>query len=640
MIGALFGGLNGHNPVTDSHTSLEVHFCVPTDSDDLAPVRVNCKTAYTRRAGRDKYQIGVEFVTFEEGGRAIERLLRWRAPCRRGRSMLNGRTTSKDTIGGINGRFGFNKSSHSLTSGDPDRGAFVAYFLGAVVPLAALAFVIGRYTTLRIGMLGQDLGYAPLGPLDLLALFASISSLSLACFFLLRKLVKRSIEENRRLAQFDTLTGLPNRNLFKDRTEQALLYARREGTLLATCFLDLDGFKRVNDLLGHAVGDELLRGVANRLVGIVRLSDSVARGEEKGLKMGVARLGGDEFTLLLTGISDASGADRAAQRVVEAMRAPFQVAGHELVVTASLGIAIYPVDGDNVETLLMNADTAMYCAKDQGRNNFQFFSASMNDHSRRKLELEARLRGALSRDDFSVHYQPVRDARTGQVVAAEALIRWADPELGVISPAEFIPVAEDSGLIDSIGEWVLRTACAQSRAWQACGLQPIRMAVNLSGHQVRQAGFVESVARVLQETKLSAAHLELEITESTIMQDDEQTDSAFQALADMGIGLALDDFGTGYSSLTYLRRFPISRVKIDRSFVEGIPNDAENLAVTAAIIAMAHHLLKQVVGEGVETQEQAHSLCELGCDELQGYLVSPAVPAAQFLRFLDTVKTE
>jgi EAL domain-containing protein (putative c-di-GMP-specific phosphodiesterase class I) len=309
-------------------------------------------------------------------------------------------------------------------------------------------------------------------------------------------------------------------------------------------------------------------------------------------------------------------------------------------VTASVGIAIYPFDGDTVETLLKSADTAMYCAKELGRNNCKFFSASMNDESERKRGLEERLRGALSRDALSVHYQPLRNVETGRVVGAEALVRWTDSELGSVSPAEFIPVAEDAGLIEPIGEWVLRTAAAQSRAWQAAGLEPIRIAVNVSGHQVRKAGFVEKVALVLQETGLSAAHLELEITESTIMQDDELIDASFKALGDMGIGLALDDFGTGYSSLTYLRRFPITRVKIDRSFVEGIPNDAKNLAVSAAIISMAHHLMMSVVGEGVETEEQAQSLSELGCEELQGFLFSPAVPADEFVRFLEPEKPE
>ena len=528
----------------------------------------------------------------------------------------------------------------SLTSGDPDRGTFVSYFLGAVVPLVALGFMIGRYTALNAGAIGGDMGFAPLAPGHLLGLFMGISGLSLACFFLLRQLVRHSIEVNRQLAYFDNLTGLPNRRVFLDRAELALDHARRKKSLFAVCFLDLDRFKRVNDTLGHAAGDELLCEVANRLVGIVRFSDSVAHVDAIDSKLGVARLGGDEFTLLLTDIADPHGAERAARRVLEALRQPFTVAGRELVVTACLGIAIYPLDGNDVETLLKNADTAMSCAKELGRNNLKFFSASMNTESERKLDIEERLRNALSRNKLSVHYQPVRDVESGRVVAAEALVRWEEPELGHISPVEFIPIAEDSGLINQLGEWVLGTACAQSRAWQDAGFKPIRMAVNVSGLQAREPEFVEMVRQTLQETGLRAVHLELEITESTIMQDDDQIDFAFQELNDLGVGLALDDFGTGYSSLTYLRRFPISRVKVDRSFVEGIPDNTENLAVTAAIISMARNLMMLVVGEGVETEEQAQSLRELGCDEIQGYLLSPAVPAPDFVQFLDRGKRE
>ncbi|MBW2723104.1 MAG: EAL domain-containing protein [Deltaproteobacteria bacterium] len=535
---------------------------------------------------------------------------------------------------------GMKKDSFSLTSGDPDRGTYVSYLLGAVVPLIGLGFMIGRYTALRIVALEGDLRFAPLEPVHLLALFICISIMSLACFLLLRQLVKRSIKQIRELAQFDALTGLPNRRTFKDRAEQALLHARQKDTIFAICFIDLDKFKRVNDTLGHSVGDELLCEVTKRLSGIVRLSDSVSRAGADDNHMGVARLGGDEFTLLLTEISNALVADRVARRLLEGLRAPFQVAGHELHITASLGIAIYPFDGTDIEAILQKADTAMYCAKELGRDRYKFFSASMNNESARKLELEERLRGAIAREELSIHYQPVRDARTGQVVAAEALARWDDADLGSVSPEEFIPIAEDAGLIDSIGEWVLRTACAQSRTWQVAGFLPIRMAVNLSGRQVRKSGFVEIVAQILQDTGLSAAHLELEITESTIMQEDELIDAAFEGLNDMGIGLALDDFGTGYSSLTYLRRFPITRVKVDRSFVEGIPGNSGNLAVTGAIISMAHHLMMSVVGEGVETEEQAQSLRELECEELQGFLFSPPVGAPEFVQFLDHEKRQ
>jgi diguanylate cyclase (GGDEF)-like protein len=531
-----------------------------------------------------------------------------------------------------------NKSAHWLTSGDPDRRRYVSYLLGAVVPLLALAFMIGRYTALQIGSMDAGLGVAPLGAAHVVGFFICISSITFTCLLLLRQFIRRSIREIGQLAQFDALTGLPNRRTFKDRVEQALLHARRRSALFAICFIDLDEFQRVNDTLGHSVGDQLLCDVTKRLSGIVRFSDSVSRATADDTQMGVARLEGDEFTLLLTDISDSIDADRVARRVLEVLRAPFQVAGHELLITASLGIAVYPIDGDDVETLQQKAETAMHRAKKMGRNNCKFFTASMNDESARKLNLEERLRGAMSRDELSVHYQPVRDAETGQVLAAEALVRWDDADLGSVAPEEFIPIAEDAGLIDPIGEWVLRTACAQSQTWQAAGLLPIRMAVNVSGNQVRKPGFVDTVARTLEETELSAAHLELEITESTIMQNDKLIDAAFAELSDMGIGLALDDFGTGYSSLTYLRRFPISRVKVDHSFVEGLPDNAENLAVTGAIISMAHHLKMSVVGEGVETEEEAQSLRELECEELQGFLFSPPVCAEEFVRFLDQEK--
>jgi diguanylate cyclase (GGDEF)-like protein len=526
------------------------------------------------------------------------------------------------------------KGALSLVSEDLDRGTFVAYFLGAVIPLLGLGYMVARYTTLRGWVIDEDLGWAPLDPNHLLTLFVSVAGLSLACFFLLRRLVRHSIHENRRLAQFDTLTGLPNRRLFKDRAEQALEHAKREGTLFATCFLDLDAFKRVNDTLGHSAGDELLAEVANRLNGLIRRTDAITRIDESRAEIGVARLGGDEFTLLLTGITNALDADRITRRVLEALRAPFVVGEHQLFVTASIGTAIYPFDGEDIETLLKNADTAMYHAKEQGRNNCKFFSGSMNEESERKLDLEERLRGAIDGEALSVHYQPVRETESGRVVAAEALIRWQDPEIGWISPEEFIPVAEDSGLIDRVGDWVLETVCEQSRAWREAGFEPIRIAVNVSGHQVRKSGFVDKVRRTLHESGLSASEIELEITESTIMQEDKMIDDAFGALHAMGISLALDDFGTGYSSLTYLRRFPISRVKIDRSFVDGIPHDRDNLALTAAIISMAHHLMMLVVGEGVETEDQAQSLRELGCEELQGYLFSPPVPPDEFTRFL------
>ena len=529
------------------------------------------------------------------------------------------------------------KPSLSLFSHPADRGTFVAYFLGAIVPLVVLGVVVDRYVLGPIGAFDNH-PVAIGGSQQILLLFGSISALSLSCFFMLRRLVKRSIDENRTLAYYDILTGLPNRLMYGDRLEQALRNAERDGSMVATCFLDLDGFKRINDTLGHASGDLLLRQVSERLTSSIRLNDSVGRIASECQETPVSRFGGDEFTFLLTGLSDPGDAGRVASRVLGALREPFTIEGHELYATASIGIAISPADGSDGETLLERADTAMYHAKSCGRNNFQYYSAEMNRATERKLEIERHLRRALENDEFTLHYQPVRDARNGVTTGAEALLRWEHPELGPVSPSEFIPIAEDTGLIVPIGAWVLRTACAQVRAWQDQGYQSLRMAVNVSGQQIRNPAFVEKAAEVLAEIGLSPDLVELEITESTIMQDDEMTDSAFQRLSELGFGLALDDFGTGYSSLSYLRRFAISRVKIDRSFVSRIPGIAEDLALVAAIVAMARNLLLPTVAEGVESLEQAQSLRELGCDELQGFLFSPAVPAADFTRFLERKK--
>jgi diguanylate cyclase (GGDEF)-like protein len=515
-----------------------------------------------------------------------------------------------------------------------DRAAFVAYFLGGIVPLVALGIVVERYALSPYGA-PADTDAAT----GLLWLFGSIALLSLSCFLLLRRLVLAFLEENRLLAHRDSLTGLPNRQLYRDRLAQALLYARRHDRLVATCFLDLDGFKRINDSLGHTIGDRLLCEVAERLVGSMRLSDSIARADSDESRAMSSRLGGDEFTFLLTGISRAQDAGRVAKRVLEALRRPFVLDGHEVFATASLGIAVFPFDGEDAETLLRNADTAMYWAKDRGRNNFQFYAKSMNAAAKRKLDLEKRLRRALERQEFSLVYQPVRETGSGRLTGAEALLRWQDPEIGAVSPDEFIPIAEETGLIIQIGAWVLRTACAQHRAWQAAGFRPVRLAVNLSGHQLRQPTFSGTVARNLQETGLSPAHLELEITESAIMQDDDVTITSLRKLDEMGIGLALDDFGTGYSSLSLLRHFPIGRVKIDRSFVREISTNSDDAALTAAIIAMAHSLHLRVVAEGVETPEQAFFLGERGCDELQGFLFSPGIPADEFVRFLEQEKS-
>ncbi|NQZ96756.1 MAG: EAL domain-containing protein [Myxococcales bacterium] len=450
----------------------------------------------------------------------------------------------------------------------------------------------------------------------------------------------RAEEQIRSLAFYDSLTGLPNRRFFLERLEAALDSARRHGRLMALLFLDLDHFKRVNDTLGHSAGDRLLAQVAERLQSCVRTSDAVARTSASEGDTSVSRLGGDEFTLLLSEISTANDAAAVADRVVDALSTPFNLDRHEVFANPSIGIAVFPHDAGDAESLLRNADVAMYSAKSLGRNCYRFYADSMNETALRNLYLDGRLRGALDRDEFRLVYQPVRDARTGDLIGAEALLRWEDGESGLVSPAEFIPIAEDTGTILQIGEWVLQTACGQWSEWQRQGYVVPRLAVNLSGVQLRQDDLVDRIVEILEAAQLSPGKFELEITESTIMQEDASTISALSRLAEMGIGIALDDFGTGYSSLSYLRRFPIHRVKIDRSFVGGIATHPDEAALTSAIIAMAHSLRLSVVAEGVETQEQAIFLCDHGCDELQGYLFSPPIPAAKFRGYLDREKPD
>jgi diguanylate cyclase (GGDEF)-like protein len=447
-------------------------------------------------------------------------------------------------------------------------------------------------------------------------------------------------ERIRYLAYYDGLTGLPNRQLFQEHLRNALTAAKHGGGQVGLLFLDLDRFKQVNDTLGHSVGDELLCEVSKRMLSCVRFSDYVARVDVAEPQGEVSRLGGDEFTLLLTEISDAQDAAKVAQRCLTELAKPIPVGGYELFTTASIGIAIYPSDGEDPETLLRNADTAMYHAKNHHRNNFQFYTEEMNTTAARKLHLANRLRNVLDRNELSLYYQPLRNAANGSLAGAEALLRWTDPETGPVGPDEFIPIAEDAGLIVEIGEWVLRTACEQARVWQDDGFRAIRIAVNVSAHQLRQVGWPETVARILRETGLSPAHLELEMTETAILQYDDATTAALHELDAMGVGLALDDFGTGYSSLSYLRRFPFDRVKIDRSFVGDITADPGDALLTTAILAMAQTLELRVVAEGVETLQQADFLREHDCDELQGYLFSRPVPSEQFTRFLEQEKHE
>ncbi len=433
---------------------------------------------------------------------------------------------------------------------------------------------------------------------------------------------KRNESQLERQANYDELTGLANRNLFQDRLNQALIYSRRHECGLAVLFIDLDHFKNINDSLGHDAGDALLIQVASRLTRSVREGDTVAR------------QGGDEFVLLLAEIRAEDDASEITQKLLKAMSAPFDIGGRELHVTCSIGIASYPKDGEDRQTLLKNADAAMYRAKEMGRNNAQFYAAEMNVKAMERLLLESSLHHALERNEFLLHYQPQVDLRSGEITGMEVLVRWQHPELGLVYPDRFIPVAEDSGLIISLGEWVLRTACAQNKAWQRAGLKPISVAVNLSARQFRQPNLVEVVAGILGETGLDPVHLDLEVTEGLVMQNVEATIATLGRLKAMGVKLSIDDFGTGYSSLSYLKRFPIHTLKIDQSFVRDITTDPSDAAIAKTIISMAHELGLMVIAEGVETEEQKSFLCLRHCDEMQGYLFSRPVPAAEFENLL------
>jgi diguanylate cyclase (GGDEF)-like protein len=422
----------------------------------------------------------------------------------------------------------------------------------------------------------------------------------------------------RHLAYHDGLTDLPNRTLFQDRLSVALAQARRKERMLAVVFLDLDRFKLVNDTVGHAGGDELLRRIAERLKGLVREGDTVAR------------LGGDEFTLLLPEIDKEDDTVDIARRILDRIAQPLTLDEHHFHVSASIGIATYPEDGDDAETLLRNADTAMYGAKEMGGNNYQTYTPAMKAQIAVRVDLEHSLRRALKNEEFVVNYQPQINAGTGKVVGAEALVRWRHPERGLILPGEFIPVAEETGLIEGVGEWVLRTACAQGEQWRRAGLPSMRLAVNLSGRQFHQRDLLEMVASALTESGLPPSRLQLEITEGVAMRDMDFTIATLRRLREMDVQISIDDFGTGYSSLTSLKRFPVSALKIDQSFVRDLTVDPNDAAICATIISMAHGLNLSAIAEGVETEEQLAHLVRLECDELQGFLFSGPVPAQEF----------
>jgi diguanylate cyclase (GGDEF)-like protein len=445
----------------------------------------------------------------------------------------------------------------------------------------------------------------------------------------------RMLDQVRSLAYYDSLTGLPNRLSYKERLAQALEHARRSGKLVAAFFIDLDHFSRVNDTLGHEAGDQLLQQVALRLRASCRDREDEVGPAQEALAPDVARLGGDEFTVIVPGLGRPEDAGKLARRILSSLAHPIRVAGQEIFVNASIGIAVYPDDGEDLETLLMHADTAMYKAKEQGGSSYQTYSRAMNASALQRLTLENALRRALERQEFELHYQPIVSARTGAPVGAEALVRWRHPDLGLLLPSEFIPLAEENGLIVPIGEWVLEQACSQNRAWQDAGLPPFRVVVNLSSRQLRRT-LPDTVTRVLQRTGLDARYLGLELTESLLVNHQREGMDALQALRAMGLHLAVDDFGTGYSSFSYLKHLPLDALKIDRSFVREITSSPDDAAITTAIIAMAHALGLKVVGEGIETDAQRQVLLEQGCDEMQGYLFSHPMPPEQLAPILAT----
>ena len=424
------------------------------------------------------------------------------------------------------------------------------------------------------------------------------------------------------LAQHDSLTDLPNRILLKDRLTQAMTLACRHQQKLALLFLDVDRFKHINDSLGHAVGDRLLQSVAQRLVGCVRSSDTVSR------------QGGDEFVVLLSEITHSQDAAVVAEKILLTLATPHRIEQHELHVTASIGIVTYPDDGTEAETLMKNADFAMYHAKDAGRNNYQFFVPDMNFRAVERQSLENDLRHALKRQEFVLHYQPKINLETGSIIGVEALVRWRHPQRGLVPPKQFIPVAEECGFIVPMGRWVLREACRQARAWQDAGLPPLRIAINTSAVELRANDFIAGVRAILRETGLEPRYLELELTETFLMQDSKSTAAVLKELKDIGVHLALDDFGTGYSSLSYVKRFPIDTLKIDQSFVRDLATDADDASIVSAVISMGKSLHMRVVAEGVETREQLEFLREHSCPFAQGYYFSPPVSAGEFSKLL------
>jgi diguanylate cyclase (GGDEF)-like protein len=424
------------------------------------------------------------------------------------------------------------------------------------------------------------------------------------------------------LAQYDNLTGLANRVLFRERLNRAMIRASRQESLVALMFIDLDRFKNINDTLGHDAGDNLLKIVANRLSVCMRKGDTVAR------------LGGDEFTVILEDINNVDDVATIAKKLMQSMQMPLELDGHEVFITPSMGITLYPLDDISENNMLKNADTAMYQAKERGRNCFQFYTSGMNHRTIERLQLESKLRGALENDEFVLYYQPKMDFRTQKVIGAEALIRWQHPELGMVPPADFIPLAEETGLIVPMGEWVLDEACRQVAIWREMGIDSLRMAVNISARQFRETNIVQMILSTIKRANILASNMEIEITESLLMEDTEANNAILRELKSHGLHISMDDFGTGYSSLSYLRRLNVDTLKIDRSFVRDILTNHDDAVIAEAIIALGHGLRLNIVAEGVETEAQFKFLSLLHCDEAQGFYFSKPLPKDEFTAFV------
>uniref|UniRef100_C6E198 Response regulator receiver modulated diguanylate cyclase/phosphodiesterase with PAS/PAC sensor(S) n=1 Tax=Geobacter sp. (strain M21) TaxID=443144 RepID=C6E198_GEOSM len=446
---------------------------------------------------------------------------------------------------------------------------------------------------------------------------------------------KHAEEQIRLLAYYDALTGLPNRRFFLQQLEQALVFANRHDRMLAVLFLDLDRFKLVNDTLGHGVGDRLLQDVADRLLRCVRRGDCLARADEECPPSLVSRLGGDEFTIMLCDIEHFQDVAKIARRILEAVSVPYSLEGQEVFVSTSIGISLYPFDATTASDLIRNADGAMYQAKEQGRNGYQIYDESMNAKALERIILESQLHKALKEEEFTVYYQPQVSSQTGLVVGIEALVRWNSKELGLVEPGRFLPLAEEIGLVIQIDQWVMREACRQHKLWLDAGLPPVTLAINISGQQFMKNELLETVTSVLKESGLDPGLLELELTEGVLMAHTERTVKTLQALKGMGVRLAIDDFGTGFSSLSYLKRFPLDVLKIDRTFINDITTDPDDAAITLATIEMAHTLKLKVIAEGVETKPQLEFLTKNGCDMYQGYLFSKPVPSTELPRLFN-----